>query len=70
MRQMYIFQGIDGVKTRDHARRSTGVDRDQAIVHFHGEPHKCEDFKHEMYENGNKVDEWGQKDGSADPAQL
>jgi len=64
--QLYVFQGIDVQKTKDDAiaksRAGTTV-----VLHYHGEPRKCNGFKHEHYHDGLVIDRWGEQDASALP---
>jgi ABC-type Fe3+-citrate transport system substrate-binding protein len=63
---MYVFQGIDLQKTLADALNKSK--EGTAIVHFHGKPRKCEDYKHQMFQGGERVDQWGEVDGSSYPA--
>jgi hypothetical protein len=52
VRQVYLPIGIDVAKT--HASIT-----DDAVVHDHAADDKCGNWKHTLYRDGNKVDEWG-----------
>jgi hypothetical protein len=57
MRQVYIAPGIDAQKTH------SAID-DDAVVHHHTADDKCGAYRHALYRNGRKVDEWGVLDGT------
>ena len=63
-RNLFLFKGIDKQKSTDDAVKKSV--EGSVIVHFHSKPRKCADYMHEMYENGQLVDEWGTADGSAE----
>ncbi len=64
---MYVFEGIDLQKTIDDALGPKSTES-AVVVHYHGKPRSCGDFRHRSFYKGVQVDDWGTVDGSTYPA--
>jgi hypothetical protein len=68
MNHAYLFEGIDVQKSLEKAAKDSKAP-ENIVVHYHGKPWKCSDFKHVQYFGGTAIDRWGVMDGSSYPAQ-
>jgi hypothetical protein len=65
----YVFAGIDKRVVIDQAIRKSKTG-DDFLVHMHSAHASCSEYMHVGYSKGEKVEEYGNADGSASTGAL